>query len=82
MDVMLKEMLEKASNKAVEIAAVNRAYHAQLVLIDKKTKLICLRFLTDAKIEPAERELLSADLFCLQRTRQKVVQDILNLNAI
>ena len=82
MNHIVKEMLETASKKAVELVAVNRANYAQLTLIDKKTKLICLRFLKDAEIEPVERELLAADLVCLQATRQKVVQEILNHNTL
>ena len=78
----IKEMLHTISDKAVELVAVNRAYHAQLALIDKKTKLICLRFLTDAEIEPMERELLSADLVRLQTVRNEVVQKILNHNIL
>ena len=82
MNHIIKEMLETASKKASELAVLNRVYHAQLALIDKKTKLICLRFLKDAEIEPVERELLAADLVCLQATRQKVVQEILNHNTL
>ena len=78
----VKEMLENVSNKAVEHVAVNRAYHAQLALIDKKTKLICLRFITGERIEPVERELLSADLVRLQATRNGVVQKVLNHNIL
>ena len=78
----IKEMLHTISDKAVELVAVNRAYHAQLALIDTKTKLICLRFLTDAEIEPMERELLSADLVRLQTARNEVVQKILNHNIL
>lgn len=78
----VKEMLETASDKAIKLVAVNRAYHAQLALIDKKTKLICFRFLTDEKLEPVERELLSDDLVRLQEARQRVVQEVLNLNII
>ena len=82
MNNTVKEMLEATSDKAVEHVAVNRAYHAQLALIDKKTKLICLRFITGERIEPVERELLSAELVRLQATRQKVVQKVLNHNAL
>ena len=82
MNNTVKEMLETISDKAVELVAVNRAYHAQLALIDKKTKLICLRFLTATKLEPVERELLSADLVRLQTARNKVVQDVLNHNIL
>ena len=82
MNNTVKEMLETVSDKAVELVAVNRAYHAQLALIDKKTKLICLRFLTEPKLEPVERELLSADLVRLQTARNKVVQDVLNHNIL
>ena len=78
----VKEMLETASDKAAQHVAVNRAFHAQLELIDKKTKLICLRFLTDEKIEPVERELLSADLIRLQTARNQVVQKVLNHNTL
>ena len=82
MNNTVKEMLKTISDKAVELVAVNRAYHAQLTLIDKKTKLICLRFLTVTKLEPVERELLSADLVRLQTARNKVVQDVLNHNTL
>ena len=82
MNNTVKEMLETISDKAVELVAVNRAYHAQLALIDKKTKLICLRFLTATKLEPVERELLSADLVGLQTARNHVVQNILNHNTL
>lgn len=78
----VKEMLETISDKAVELVAVNRAYHTQLAIIDKKTKLICLRFFSDAKIEPVERELLAADLVRLQTARNEVVQEVLNLNNL
>ena len=78
----IKEMLHTISDKAVELVAVNRAYHAQLAFIDKKTKLICHRFLTDEEIEPMERELLSADLVRLQTVRNEVVQKILNHNTL
>ena len=82
MNHIVKEMLETASSKAVELAVVNRVYHAQLTLIDKKTKLICLRFLKDAEIEPVERELLAADLVRLQAVRNEVVHKVLSLNTL
>ena len=82
MNHIVKEMLETASSKAVELVAVNRANYAQLTLIDKKTKLICLRFLKDAEIEPVERELLAADLVHLQAIRNKMVHIILSLNTL
>ena len=82
MNHIVKEMLETASSKAVELAVVNRVYHAQLALIDKKTKLICLRFLKDAEIEPVERELLAADLVRLQAVRNEVVHKVLSLNTL
>ena len=82
MNDTVKEMLEATSNKAVEHVAMNRAYHAQLALIDKKTKLLCLRFITATKIEPAERELFIADLVHLQATRNEVVQEVLNHNTL
>ena len=82
MNHIVKEMLETASSKAVELAVLNRVYHAQLTLIDKKTKLICLRFLKDAEIEPVERELLAADLVRLQAVRNEVVHKVLSLNTL
>ena len=82
MNNTVKEMLETISDKAVELVAVNCAYRAQLALIDKKTKLICLRFLTATKLEPVERELLSADLVRLQTARNEVVQKVLNHNNL
>ena len=82
MNNAIKEMLEATSNKAVEHVAVNRAYHAQLASIDKKTKLLCLRFITATKIEPAERELFIADLVRLQATRNELVQEVLNHNIL
>ena len=82
MNHIIKEMLETASKKASELAVLNRVYHAQLALIDKKTKLICLRFLKDAEIEPVERELLAADLVRLQAVRNEVVHKVLSLNTL
>ena len=82
MNHIVKEIPDIASDETIELAVLNRVYHAQLTLIDKKTKLICLRFLKDAEIEPVERELLAADLVRLQAVRNEVVHKVLSLNTL
>lgn len=76
------KLLTDAAEYAVTVVAHNKAYHAQLALIDRKTKLICNRFLSTPNLEPVERELLAEDLLRLQKARSKVVTLVLELNLI
>lgn len=70
----VKALLENALTTAVIHAATMKAFHAQLSLLDKKTQIICSRFLAEKTMEPVERELLSEQLYSIQCERTKVVE--------
>lgn len=75
-DQSVKALLENASMTAVMHTATMKAFHAQLSLMDKKTRIICSRFLLEKTLEPVERELLAEQLYSIQRSRTKVVEEI------
>ena len=70
----VKALLENALTTAVMHAATMKAFHAQLSYLDKKTQIICSRFLAEKTMEPLERELLSEELYSIQCRRTKVVE--------
>ena len=76
------KLLEDAAANAVKVVAYNQAYYAQLRLIDRKTNLICERFVFDSRIEPTERLLLAEDLLRLQQARNRVVESVTQLNLM
>tara|TARA_R110000850_G_scaffold233967_1_gene358839 strand:- start:31450 stop:31686 length:237 start_codon:yes stop_codon:yes gene_type:complete len=76
------KLLEEASENAIKVVAYNKAYYAQLMTIDVKTRRICSRFMSCRDMEPEERELLAEELLTLQKARSKVVKDIFKLNLI
>lgn len=77
MDV--KQFLNDASVNAAEHTAKMQALYVQLKGLDRKTKTICLRFLSEEKLEPVERELMAEQLVVLQRCRATVVKETMEL---
>lgn len=76
----IEQFLKDASINAVEHTATIKAYHAQLELLDRKTNIICLRFLSEVKLEPIEREHMAEQLVLFQRCRAAVVKKIMELS--
>ena len=77
MDV--KQFLNNASNNAVDHTAKMQAFFDQLKKLDQKTNAICVRFVFEQGLEPAERELMAEQLVVLQRCRAAVVKEALRL---
>jgi len=76
------KLLEEASENAIKFVADNKAYYAQLTLIDVKTMNIGYKFLSGHDRKPEERELLAEELLTLQRARTSVVEKIHKLNLV
>ena len=74
------KLLTDAADYAVTFVSYNKAQHARIALLDRKTKIICNRFISTPNMEPVERELLAEELLRLQHARNRVVALILKLN--